>query len=266
VPVSGLTGITAIAGGFDHSLALKNDGTVWAWGENGQGQLGDGTRNNSNVPVQIASAPGTVFIKIAAGILHSFALAALPPMMATAATTNPVSGLAPMTVHFTGSASGGDGGPYSYNWDFGDGSPHSSMQNASHTYNIGGTFTVTLTVLDGMGNAGRDTRLSIQVTQRAAPVVLNFFDDASRAMLCLNRLTGDYVWTAFPGTPGEVTFRGVANVINGGAKAYSKPGDSAYLNSTYDAARHRAAAYFSTSGTYSTLSDMNTANNPPGCC
>jgi hypothetical protein len=62
-----------------------------------------------------------------------------------------------------------------------------------------------------------------------------------------------------------VTFRGVANVINGGAKAYSKPSDSASLNSTYDAARHRAAAYFSAAGVYSTLSDMNTTNNPPGC-
>jgi PKD repeat protein len=265
VPVLGLTGITAIAGGADHSLALKSDGSVWAWGENGQGQLGDGTRNNSNVPVQIASAPGTVFTQIAAGEIHSVALAALPPMMAAAATTDPVSGLAPMTVHFTGLASGGDGGPYSYDWNFGDGSPRSPIPNPTHTYNIGGTFRVTLTVTDGLGTTGTDTHLSIQVTQRAAPVVLNFFDDAARARLCLNRLTGDYTWTVYPGTPSEANFSGVATIINGGTKAYSKPGDSAYLNSTYDAARHRATAYFSAPGVYSTLYDMNTANNPPGC-
>ncbi|MBY9078904.1 RCC1 domain-containing protein, partial [Paenibacillus sp. CGMCC 1.18879] len=44
VAVSGLTSeVTAIAGGNNHSLALKSDGSVWAWGYNGSGQLGDGT-------------------------------------------------------------------------------------------------------------------------------------------------------------------------------------------------------------------------------
>jgi hypothetical protein len=38
-----------------HSLALKNDGTVWAWGDNKHGQLGNGTNTNSNVPVQALS-------------------------------------------------------------------------------------------------------------------------------------------------------------------------------------------------------------------
>src|SRR2546428_6526575 len=42
-PVSGLSGVTAIAGGNYHSLALKSDGTVWAWGQNFIGQLGNGT-------------------------------------------------------------------------------------------------------------------------------------------------------------------------------------------------------------------------------
>jgi len=33
--------ITAITGGYYHSLALKNDGTVWAWGYNEYGQFGN---------------------------------------------------------------------------------------------------------------------------------------------------------------------------------------------------------------------------------
>src|SRR5260221_7466515 len=51
--VAYLTGITAIMGGESHNFALKNDGTVWAWGGNGLGQLGDGTLNESHVPVQV---------------------------------------------------------------------------------------------------------------------------------------------------------------------------------------------------------------------
>lgn len=41
------------AGGQLHSLALKPDGTVWAWGKNTQGQLGDGTTVEKHRPVQV---------------------------------------------------------------------------------------------------------------------------------------------------------------------------------------------------------------------
>ena len=37
--------VKAIAAGFDHSLGLKKNGTVWAWGFNGHGQLGNGTKH-----------------------------------------------------------------------------------------------------------------------------------------------------------------------------------------------------------------------------
>jgi alpha-tubulin suppressor-like RCC1 family protein len=72
VPVSGLTEITAIAGGGHHSLALNNDGTVWAWGSNDSGQLGNGTNTDSNVPVQVSGLTGIT--AIAAGWDHSLAL------------------------------------------------------------------------------------------------------------------------------------------------------------------------------------------------
>ncbi|TAJ78805.1 MAG: hypothetical protein EPO42_07300 [Gallionellaceae bacterium] len=51
--VPGLTGIISIAAGAYHSLAVKNDGTVWAWGDNTQGQLGDGSKTNRSSPVQV---------------------------------------------------------------------------------------------------------------------------------------------------------------------------------------------------------------------
>ena len=66
-----LTGITTIATGGSHSLALKNDGTLWAWGDNGYGQFGNGTNTNSNVPVSVNSIAGIT--GIAAGYYNSLA-------------------------------------------------------------------------------------------------------------------------------------------------------------------------------------------------
>jgi alpha-tubulin suppressor-like RCC1 family protein len=45
--------VKAIAGGQGHTLALNSDGTVWAWGYNFDGQLGDGTKANSTRPVRV---------------------------------------------------------------------------------------------------------------------------------------------------------------------------------------------------------------------
>jgi len=47
---------TVGAGGF-HSFAIKNDGTVWAWGKNLSGQLGDGSKVNRNYAVQSLYEP-----------------------------------------------------------------------------------------------------------------------------------------------------------------------------------------------------------------
>lgn len=70
--VSGLEGVIAVAAGYGHSLALKGDGTVWAWGFNGSGQLGDGTTEARRAPIQVGGVRGVV--KIAAGNAHSVVL------------------------------------------------------------------------------------------------------------------------------------------------------------------------------------------------
>src|SRR5207249_2552057 len=41
VQLPGLSNVVQIAAGFRHSLALTHDLTVWAWGDNSNGQLGD---------------------------------------------------------------------------------------------------------------------------------------------------------------------------------------------------------------------------------
>ena len=70
--VAGLAAMQAIAAGQAHSLALKNDGTVWAWGDNFYGQLGDGSTIDRSVPVHVAG-PERVRA-IAAGEAHSLAV------------------------------------------------------------------------------------------------------------------------------------------------------------------------------------------------
>lgn len=78
VQVSSLNGITAIAAGgrnfyvSSHSLALQDNGVLWAWGNNYRGQLGDGTNSDSPVPVQVSSL--TSVTDLAAGGFHSLAL------------------------------------------------------------------------------------------------------------------------------------------------------------------------------------------------
>jgi uncharacterized delta-60 repeat protein len=64
--------VTAVAAGLYHSLALRNDATVWAWGWNGVGQLGDGTTVDRKAPVPVAGLADVV--AIAAGAGHSLAL------------------------------------------------------------------------------------------------------------------------------------------------------------------------------------------------
>ncbi|MFD2329317.1 RCC1 domain-containing protein [Cohnella sp. GCM10020058] len=55
VQVPGLADVKSIGAGLQHSLAAKyGDGTVWAWGDNGYGQLGDGTTTDRLSPVQAA--------------------------------------------------------------------------------------------------------------------------------------------------------------------------------------------------------------------
>lgn len=76
VSVIGLSGIVGISGGGDqleaHSLALKSDGTVWSWGSNLYGGLGNGNTINTNVPGQVLLLNEVT--QVSAGGWHSSAL------------------------------------------------------------------------------------------------------------------------------------------------------------------------------------------------
>ena len=73
-----LTDVAAIVSGYSFALALKNDGTVWAWGDNWYGQLGNGEPDRGYFPAQVKGADGVSFLTgvklISAGSNHSFAV------------------------------------------------------------------------------------------------------------------------------------------------------------------------------------------------
>ena len=72
VQVPGLGGVKAVvAAPWSQSYALKSDGSVMAWGRNDAGQLGNGTRIDSHVPVEVAGLGGVV--EIAAAYSHALA-------------------------------------------------------------------------------------------------------------------------------------------------------------------------------------------------
>src|SRR5882724_6443983 len=70
--VPNLPPIVKVASSYDHTLAIANDGTVWAWGYNFDGQLGDGTTNPRQTPVQASGL--TDVIAVATAYTYSLAM------------------------------------------------------------------------------------------------------------------------------------------------------------------------------------------------
>jgi len=69
-----VTTVLAVTAGYSHSLAITDDG-LYSWGDNFNGELGDGTRFNRSLPVKVALPPTvTAVIQIAAGRNTSYAI------------------------------------------------------------------------------------------------------------------------------------------------------------------------------------------------
>jgi hypothetical protein len=67
-------------GGGSEQIVMKSDGTVWDWGYNQEGELGNGTTNNADLPLQVLGPGGTGYLApvaaIQGGELHNTALKA----------------------------------------------------------------------------------------------------------------------------------------------------------------------------------------------
>jgi alpha-tubulin suppressor-like RCC1 family protein len=71
--VDGISNAVDVAVGAGHTCALLNDGTVWCWGGNANGQLGDGTKKDSSNPVQASG----ITTAVAIGVGNAFSCAVL---------------------------------------------------------------------------------------------------------------------------------------------------------------------------------------------
>jgi alpha-tubulin suppressor-like RCC1 family protein len=69
--VSTITDAIDVAAGYRFACALRADGTVWCWGDNIEGQLGDGTTAMRTTPVQVMGVSNAV--QIALGTTHGCA-------------------------------------------------------------------------------------------------------------------------------------------------------------------------------------------------
>ena len=70
--VPSFTNAAGISAGYQHSVAVKSDGTVWAWGSNASGQLGDATTTDRSSPTQVQGLSGVK--AVSAGNAHTLAL------------------------------------------------------------------------------------------------------------------------------------------------------------------------------------------------
>ena len=77
---------------------------------------------------------------------------------------SPLSGNAPLKVDFSVTISGGNS-PYTFEWDFADGSTKSNEQNPSHTYHIAGNYTAQVSVTDADGeNVSESTQIAVEAS------------------------------------------------------------------------------------------------------
>ncbi len=75
-PVPGLADVAALAVGYAHALALRADGTVWGWGLNEDGEVGNGRSRAQPIPAAARLPQGVTPVQVAAGRDFSLALAA----------------------------------------------------------------------------------------------------------------------------------------------------------------------------------------------
>ena len=87
-----------------------------------------------------------------------------PKVITLSITATPETGFAPLTVGFSSSPC--CAAPYSFNWNFGDGSPNAPQQNPNHTYDTPGTYVATCTMTDNLNRTITQTKtITVQAAE-----------------------------------------------------------------------------------------------------
>ncbi|WP_027659657.1 RCC1 domain-containing protein [Salinispora fenicalii] len=97
----GTTVVAVAAHDGNHNVALTSAAAALAWGDNPHGQLGNGTTTDSSTPVPVSLPAGATVTAVAAGLQHSLAVVALPPLSTTTLRVTPRSPTADQQVTLT---------------------------------------------------------------------------------------------------------------------------------------------------------------------
>lgn len=145
--------------------------------------FGDGSTSSDQNPDHTYTSAGnfTVLLTVtdslaneASASVNIRAAESIPPLEVSV-SSSPASGIAPLAISFTGNASGGEE-PYTYSWEFGDGSS-SSLQNPSHTFTQSGNFTTKLTVIDN------------QDTEESESIIISVTAETTDTQLAISAVT-----------------------------------------------------------------------------
>jgi alpha-tubulin suppressor-like RCC1 family protein len=149
---------STVAAGPTHTVALKSDGSLWAWGDNTTGALGDGTTTNSLVPERIGSS--STWSQIAAGAGFSVALSGTVTAAAPDTPTTPTATVGDRSADVSWPPVSGNGSPIdSYTVTASPGgatSTVSASQLHAKVSNLapGTTYTFTVHATNAVGDSG----------------------------------------------------------------------------------------------------------------
>jgi len=148
---------------FDESRGAP---ASWKW------SFGDGNFSEEQNPVHTYASLGTFNVTLTVtdsggtdSLVETNYITLTPTPLVASFTANITSGTLPLTVRFTDTSTGS---PAAWNWSFGDGN-FSTVQNATHTYEFNGTFTVSLNVTSESGH-NTATRTHYITVNNPAPV------------------------------------------------------------------------------------------------
>lgn len=167
-PPSPASGSLSTSFSFDGSASNDPDNdavATHAW------NFGDGTTGSGATASHVYPAAGCYTVTLTVTDARGVSSSPVSRNVSVSGATNapptasfdfaPASGTAPLNANFT-STSSDDGCMAAWDWDWGDGAPHGTTEQASHVFQSAGTFTVRLTVTDA-GGLTSSTTGTIQV-------------------------------------------------------------------------------------------------------